>query len=57
MGSLVETCNLNEIDPPAYLTGILTTIVNGHPNSDTDQLLPRPIAFKVSKPWPETCGA
>jgi transposase len=37
---LTETCKLNDIDPLAYLTDVLTRIVNGHPNRDIDQLLP-----------------
>jgi transposase len=40
IASLIETCKLNDVDPLAYLTGVLTRIVNGHPNSDIDQLLP-----------------
>jgi transposase len=40
VASLIETCKLNEIDPLAYLTDVLTKIANGHPNSDIDQLLP-----------------
>jgi hypothetical protein len=40
IASLIETCKLNDLDPLAYLTDVLTRIVNGHPNSDTDQLLP-----------------
>jgi transposase len=32
---------LNDIDPIAYLTDVLTRIVNGHPNRVIDQLLPR----------------
>jgi len=35
-----ETCKLNDVEPLGYLTDILTRIVNGHPNSDIDQLLP-----------------
>ena len=31
---------LNEVDPLAYLTDVLTKIVDGHPNRDIDQLLP-----------------
>jgi transposase len=38
IASLIETCKLNEIDPLAYLTDVLTRVVNGHPNSDIDQL-------------------
>lgn len=43
VASLVETCKtckLNDVDPLAYLTDVLTKIVNGHPNRDIDQLLP-----------------
>jgi hypothetical protein len=40
IASMVETCKLNEVNPLAYLTDVLTRIVNGHPNSDIDQLLP-----------------
>ena len=40
VASLVETCKLNDVDPLAYLTDVLTRIVNGHPNREIDQLLP-----------------
>jgi transposase len=40
IASLIETCKLNDVDPLAYLTDVLTRIVNGHPNSDIDLLLP-----------------
>lgn len=40
VASPVETCKLNDVDPLAYLTDVLTRIVNGHPNRDIDQLLP-----------------
>lgn len=40
VASLVETCKLNDVDPLAYLTDVLTRISNGHPNRDIDQLLP-----------------
>ena len=40
IASLIETCKLNDVDPLAYLTDVLTRIVNGHPNSEIDQLLP-----------------
>jgi hypothetical protein len=40
IASLIETCKLNDVDLLAYLTDVLTRIVNGHPNSDIDQLLP-----------------
>jgi transposase len=40
VASLIETCKLNAINPQAYLTDIITKIVNGHPNSRVDELLP-----------------
>src|SRR5438477_11262815 len=40
IASLIETCKLNDVNPLAYLTDVLTRIVNGHPNSQVDQLLP-----------------
>ncbi|WP_246785189.1 transposase domain-containing protein [Bradyrhizobium sp. S69] len=36
------------------MTDVLTGIVNGHPNSDIDQLLPRPTDKQTFKPWPDT---
>ena len=50
VATLVETCKINDVDPLAYLTDVLTRIVNGHPNRDIDQLLPwvyRAQAFKA----------
>jgi transposase len=40
VASLIETCKLNGIDPQAYLADVITKIVNGHPNSQVDHLLP-----------------
>ena len=40
IASLIETCKLNSIDPQAYLADIIVRIVNGHPNSKIDELLP-----------------
>lgn len=40
VASLVETCKLNGVEPMGYLTDVLTRIVNGHPNSQIDDLLP-----------------
>jgi transposase len=40
IASVVETCQLNGVDPLAYLTNVLARIVYGHPNSDIDELLP-----------------
>jgi transposase len=38
--SLIETCKLNGVDPYAYLADTLTRIVDGHPASAIDDLLP-----------------
>lgn len=40
IASLVETCKLNAVDPQAYLADVITRIVNGHPQSQIDELLP-----------------
>ena len=40
IASLVETCKLNGVEPLGYLADVLTRIVNGHPNSQIDDLLP-----------------
>ena len=40
IASLIESCKLNGVDPYAYLIDVVTKIVNGHPNSAIDDLLP-----------------
>jgi transposase len=40
IASLIETCKLGHIDPQAYLADVIIKIVNGHPNSQIDDLLP-----------------
>ena len=40
IASLIETCKLNGVDPHAYLTATLSAIVNGHKQSQIDDLLP-----------------
>jgi transposase len=40
IASLIETCKLNGVDPHAYLADVITKIVNRHPNSRIDELLP-----------------
>ena len=40
LASLIETCKLNAVEPHAYISGILTAIVNGHKQSDIEYLLP-----------------
>ena len=40
IASLIETCKLTDVEPHAYLAETITKIVNGHPNSSLDELLP-----------------
>jgi transposase len=40
LASLVETCKLNAVDPNAYLTELLTRLVNGWPQARIDELMP-----------------
>ena len=40
LASLVETCKLNAVDPAAYFNDVITRIVQGHPQSHIDQLMP-----------------
>ena len=40
IASLIETAKLNGVEPLGYLADILTKIVNGHSNSQIDDLLP-----------------
>ena len=40
IASLIETCKLIGVEPHAYLADVITRIVNGHPSSQIDDLLP-----------------
>lgn len=40
MYTIIETCRMNAIDPQAYLAEIISKIVDGHPQSQIDALLP-----------------
>ena len=40
IASLIETCKLCSVEPQTYLAGVISRIVNGHPNSQIDELLP-----------------
>jgi transposase len=40
IASLIETCKLTGVDPHAYLADVITRIVEGHPQSRLDDLLP-----------------
>jgi transposase len=46
IASLIETCKLNGVDPQTYLADVLTKIVNHHPNSRIDNLMPWAYAAK-----------
>jgi hypothetical protein len=40
IASLMETCKLNGVEPRAYLADLIRRIVNGHPTSRINELLP-----------------
>ena len=40
IASLIETCKLTGVDPQAYLTDVLTKLVNLWPASRLDELMP-----------------
>jgi transposase len=40
IASLIETCKLCNVEPQTYLADVIIKIVNGHPNSQIDELLP-----------------
>jgi transposase len=40
IASLIETCKLIGVEPRGYLADVISKIVNGHPNSRLDELLP-----------------
>ena len=40
IASLIETCKLCDVEPQNCLADVITRIVNGHPNSQIDDLMP-----------------
>jgi transposase len=48
IASLIETCKLNAVDPQAYLADVLSRLVNRHPASQIDQLMPWAYANQVA---------
>jgi hypothetical protein len=40
IASPIETCKLNDVEPGTYLTDVISRIVNAHPMSRLDELLP-----------------
>src|ERR1700723_2937654 len=51
LSSIVATCRLNDINPVAYLAETLTAIINGHPQSQIEDLMPWRFR-KTSSPSP-----
>jgi transposase len=48
IASLIETCKLNAVDPQVYLADVLSRLVNRHPASKIDQLMPWAYADPVA---------
>jgi hypothetical protein len=40
LASLIETCKLNQVNPMAYFTDLLTRLVNGWSQKHIDELMP-----------------
>ena len=40
LASIVATCKLNNLDPVAYIAKTLQAILDGHPQSRIDELMP-----------------
>ena len=53
LASLIETCKMNGVDPQTYLADVLAKIVDRHPMSQIDELLP----FAYVKQEPEKAVA
>ena len=47
IASLIETCKMNGVDPDAWLSASLKAIVQGHKQSQIDDLLPWNCAVTV----------
>jgi transposase len=48
IASLIETCKLNAVNPQAYLADVLSRLVNRHPASQIDLLMPWAYANQVA---------
>ena len=51
LSSIVATCRLNDVNPVAYLAETLTAIIDGHPQSQIEDLMPWRFR-KASSPSP-----
>ncbi|WP_353019675.1 transposase domain-containing protein [Mesorhizobium sp. M1403] len=40
LASIVATCRLNDVNPVAYLAETLDGIINGHPQTQIEELMP-----------------
>ncbi|WP_407192929.1 transposase domain-containing protein [Bradyrhizobium sp. STM 3566] len=40
LASIVATCKLNSVNPAAYIAETLEAIIDGHPHSTSDDLMP-----------------
>jgi len=40
LASIVATCKMNNVDPVAYIAKTLRAILDGHPQSRIDELMP-----------------
>ena len=40
LASLIATCKINGVEPMGYLAATLHAIINGHPMSRIDELMP-----------------
>jgi transposase len=40
IASLIENCKLLGVEPHSYLADVITRIVNGHPQTRLDELMP-----------------
>ncbi len=40
LASIVATCKLNDVDPVAYIVDTLQAILDGHPQSRIEELMP-----------------
>lgn len=48
LASFIEMCKLNQVNAEAWLTDVLTKLVNGWPEAKLDELLPWAEAYTRS---------
>ena len=47
--SLISNCNMCDVDPVGYLTNTLQSLLDGHPQSRIDELMPWSFAVAPSR--------